>query len=119
MTLLSTSKDPIQLLVEADGEPRWLREFVQEVFNRLPPVPPPAPPKAPDPLPPWVPNMLAKLVVNPTFLPLDTHDLVSVAEWLRQMADGIEAGEDEGNGYLWTLDRTRPVSQPRRKRNGV
>lgn len=116
-------KDPLSLLQEADGEPRWLKEALMSIFDRLPPHPPTAPA---DLGPAWDPSHLALLQLDADHVPLSGTNRWYLAEWLREMArqltDGTldEGDSKEGFQYLFRLGHTRPVSGPRTlRRNGV
>jgi hypothetical protein len=89
-------KDPQDLLLEADGEPRWLAEALTEIFRRLPPVPPEAPPTAPEDV--WDPGTLAKLEIDP--VALSAHDYWLLPIWLRRMADLVEKRAFEGSTFV-------------------
>lgn len=122
MTVSSSGKDPIQLLEEADGNPTWLKEALQEIFHRLPPSPPPAPPITG---PSWDPRLLAKLLLDPARVPLSTTDRWHLAEWLQGMSKKLTDGAfDEGDskeGFftIHVLGHAKPSSGSREKRNGV
>jgi hypothetical protein len=114
-------KDPLEMLEEADGEPRWLAEALKEIFQRLPPVPP-APPARAEP-PSWNPSTLAILQLDTSAVPLSTKNRWHLAEWLnglaRRLMDGDEGDSKEGFTYLYTLGHAEPTSGPREKRGRV
>lgn len=111
------AKDIVQMLEDADGEPQWMREVLQEIFNRLPPIPPPAPPAIEPPY--WDPSILAKLHLDESYLPLSSNNRWHLASWLKELAEEFIQGTDEGNPYLFTLRHSDPSSGPREKRGRV
>jgi len=109
-----STKDPEAMMVEADGEPRWMREVLEEIWRRLPPVPPQAPP-ATEQLPSWDHSILAKLVIDPTRVPLSSTNRWHLAGWLKQIAATLIEGTEEPGSVL-TISPAEPSSGPRERR---
>ena len=107
-------KDPEAMIVEADGEPRWMREVLEEIWRRLPPVPPAAPP-ATEQLPSWDHSILAKLQIDPGKIPLSSTNRWHMAAWLKHLAEELIEGT-EPTGSIHTLAPAEPSSGPRERR---
>ena len=104
-----SDKDPLTLLEEADGEPRWLAQALTQIWHRLPPPapPPPAPPALPD----WDASILARVEVHPE---LTSARRWQIAEFLKELADGFIRGTHMGNTFL--LGPHTPPSGARARR---
>jgi hypothetical protein len=89
--MTSSRKDPIALLDEADGNPQWLKEALEAIWQRLPPVPPPAPPATAQ-LPSWDPAHLALFQIDPGAVPLTSNNRWYLAAWLKRLAGELTDG---------------------------
>jgi hypothetical protein len=118
---MKSLKDPAQLMEEADGNPAWLKEALEAIWQRLPPPSPPAPPTTAQ-LPSWDPHHLAVLSLDPAKVPLSSTNRWHLAAWLKllatQLIDGIlDEGDSKGGMHsLYTLAPIDPSSGIRERR---